>query len=657
MSLYVYMYIYIYCSVCDISSSPHSSPTELVHPIPISSPIGMSAASNNNAENTGLEDGSVRKPLLLRGDSLFNSSRDPHGKYASGGSSPPLLRELHAAIDFNGDPSVILLETTGLMWNGTAANVLQRIRLTRQSLSWYMGEKSTHIAVEDIVGALRRGDNELIIHSYPREIGCCSSSAKAGADRIHVQTRLQLGTGSVDLMDTWANMLNALLVQPWLASSNVDPSKGDVIRPRRLMFFVNPVGGAGNAWRNWLKIQPIIQHSGVPYTVLKTTHANHAWEVVNALSPNSLDSPTDLVCISGDGLVHEVLNGILQRGDRLNAARQFRLGHIGGGSGNGLSSTICAGAMEPMTIFASAFLVAKGFSRPMDVFALKQAEERVRFGFLSICYGFVSDVDLESESMRYLGNARFTVAGLKKLWSMNRYQARLEYISADEEVNKSLPLDAADKVAAKSSGIDNAVSVKCGTAENGCDLCGHIGGHGQRAHQHDGRDALEKFLANQPMEGAAAAAAGGADIAAASAAVAAADAAPSIPADDGVIPAPSIPASPWCRVEDGFTLIWMMNVTHAASDMHVAPTAHYSDGVMEIYTVQYMPRAGMLSLLFSMENGSHMNNPDIHRIRAKSIRITPLDARISQLTTDGERLPYKPLEAHSFRGVINLLAK
>jgi len=78
---------------------------------------------------------------------------------------------------------------------------------------------------------------------------------------------------------------------------------------------------------------------------------------------------------------------------------------------------------------------------------------------------------------------------------------------------------------------------------------------------------------------------------------------------------------------------------------------------MELYTIGHMSRGQMLSLFLNMEHGTHVSNPAIQRRRVRAIRITPQDVKISQLTIDGERLPFKPLEAHAFKGVINVLTK
>lgn len=50
------------------------------------------------------------------------------------------------------------------------------------------------------------------------------------------------------------------------------------------------------------------------------------------------------------------------------------------------------------------------------------------FSFLSVAWGFVSDVDIESERYRGLGSARFTLGTLVRLASLRSYKGRLSFL-------------------------------------------------------------------------------------------------------------------------------------------------------------------------------------------------------------------------------------
>ncbi len=56
-----------------------------------------------------------------------------------------------------------------------------------------------------------------------------------------------------------------------------------------------------------------------------------------------------------------------------------------------------------------------------------------RLGFLSLGWGLISDIDIESERLRYLGNLRFTLWGLHRIAHPKKYRARISYVKAGND--------------------------------------------------------------------------------------------------------------------------------------------------------------------------------------------------------------------------------
>ena len=52
------------------------------------------------------------------------------------------------------------------------------------------------------------------------------------------------------------------------------------------------------------------------------------------------------------------------------------------------------------------------------------------FSFLSVAWGFVSDVDIQSERFRALGSARFTLGTVLGLATLHTYRGRFSYLPA-----------------------------------------------------------------------------------------------------------------------------------------------------------------------------------------------------------------------------------
>ena len=530
------------------------------------------------------------------------------------------------------NPHAIILQTTQWMWNNTATASIQSTTLTPRTLSLTIGARASHISMEDVIG-VERIDHDLVVHAYPVSTGCCSGTPPK---REYMRTALTpvKGTTTVDaghLATAWHGEFTKLLAEIWISHSiAADGMPAEITsRKRSIMILINPASGAGNAAANLETLVPMLKQSGVAYTVQKTTHANHAFEMLRDMDLNAADAPTDVVCVSGDGLVHEVVNGIMQRPDWHRACSQLRVGHIGGGSGNGLASAICAQATENIDLVSSMWIILKGFTRPMDIFSISQPRERVKFGFLSFNWGVVSDIDFESESMRYLGNARFTVAALKAFCCLKRYQGKLEFLVNEGE-------DALSSV---------IPPVKCAFKEDGCAPCD---ARAPYRTSEQGRRELQEYLASI----------GEADLEERKESDG--DEKDSLSSINVVASSSSSSSGSlrWQSVDDEFTMVWAMNVSHGASDLHVAPGAHFSDGFLDVYYIRQISFFPVLSLFIDMETGKHTHHKDIHSIKAKGLRLTPHPKALkSDLNADGEKLPYKPAEVRVFRGVLNVLAR
>jgi len=68
------------------------------------------------------------------------------------------------------------------------------------------------------------------------------------------------------------------------------------------------------------------------------------------LPKNELLEYRGMVTISGDGLTHEIINGLLTRQDADEVASRITIGGLQGGSGNALVGSILYESKEPITL-------------------------------------------------------------------------------------------------------------------------------------------------------------------------------------------------------------------------------------------------------------------------------------------------------------------
>uniref|UniRef100_A0A8C9PTA1 Sphingosine kinase 1 n=1 Tax=Spermophilus dauricus TaxID=99837 RepID=A0A8C9PTA1_SPEDA len=175
----------------------------------------------------------------------------------------------------------------------------------------------------------------------------------------------------------------------------------------------------------------------VSFTLMLTERRNHARELVRAEELGRWDA---LVVMSGDGLMHEVVNGLMERPD-WETAIQKPLCSLPAGSGNALAASLNHYAgYEQVTnedlLTNCTQLLCQRLLSPMNLLSLHTASGLRLFSVLSLAWGFIADVDLESEKYRRLGEMRFTLGTFLRLAALRTYRGQLAYLPAGSAVSK-----------------------------------------------------------------------------------------------------------------------------------------------------------------------------------------------------------------------------
>ncbi|XP_038123116.1 sphingosine kinase 1-like [Cyprinodon tularosa] len=394
-------------------------------------------------------------------------------------------------------------------------------------------------------------------------------------------------------------------------------------RPCRLMLFVNPQSGKGKALTLYNShIQPMLSEAGVIPTLIITERQNHAREKVREADLSQWDA---LVIISGDGLLHEVINGLLERADWEEAIRT-PLGILPGGSGNALAASVhyYSGVSQVTSeelLVSCGFLLCKGQVSHMDLVSLHLSSNQRLFSFLSLAWGFVADVDVESEKYRHAGAARFTVGTLVRLASLRIYKGRLAYLPASRgsSTDKGLQNGAAACSTPSSAPrpLEDSFPNTC-HSNNSLKLRRSEGRCPQSAPKdvHGPPDSLLPPL-DQPL-----------------------------PSDWVLVP------------QEDFVLMLAMFQSHLAEDLLAAPDARLDDGVIHLfYVTAGISRKALLRLFLAMEKGAHLdtNCQQLVHVKVRALRLEPGSGK-GVITVDGEVVDYGPIQAEVHRGLGRLIS-
>ncbi|KAG1368192.1 hypothetical protein COCNU_14G006600 [Cocos nucifera] len=171
-------------------------------------------------------------------------------------------------------------------------------------------------------------------------------------------------------------------------------------RPKRLFILVNPFGGKKSGRKIFhSEVKPLLVAADILYTLQETKYQLHAQEIAYSLDLLKYDG---IVCVSGDGVLVEVVNGLLQRED-WDTAIKVPLGIIPAGTGNGMAKSLLDSVGDLYSISNATFAVIRGL---------------------------VADIDIESEKYRWMGSARLDYYSLLRIMNLRRYRGHVQFLPA-----------------------------------------------------------------------------------------------------------------------------------------------------------------------------------------------------------------------------------
>ena len=504
------------------------------------------------------------------------------------------------------------------------------------------------ISFADVIGArVQQGSSNLQVFLYAKQEPCCS--CLGGAKGLRSASHLKFSFPSEADAALWVTHILYLLrdALPPVSSPTTAiaaaPASSQPPKPKKYLVFVNPVSGKGQGQSVWASVEAMFSHeASLELAVVTTTHANHARSHLSTLSLAELMSLDCIVVVGGDGLVFEVINGITSRqGPDAGVAevlRKVALAHIGAGTGNGLCKSALFECGEEYSAINAAFVALRGRPRPMDLSRV-ETPNSTNHAFLILGWGLISDIDLLSESLRCMGEARLHAAAVYFILQRRMYRGRLSMhvrhragivsngdldrsSGSDDScglvytlppLNQALPVDPAfvsvsvdlESPTAQSSGLsspggDSAIATLSPASNNG----GSSGGFSRSR--------------TSSWKG------------------------------------PGGDAFSWKVIESDFLLVWVLQTSHATVSMHSGPGVRLDDGLFTIFVVEAMTRFEMLQLLLAMDTGDHIHHPRVQCFKANAYRLEPQTPK-GLFSLDGESVEYGPLQATVLPGMARVM--
>lgn len=373
---------------------------------------------------------------------------------------------------------------------------------------------------------------------------------------------------------------------------------GDSQRKKRIKVLINPFGGNGNAQKWYLRdIEPIFAAAHCDVDVERTQFRGHAVEVAEKLDTDAYDV---IASCSGDGLPHEVFNGLGRKRNAREALAKVAVVQLPCGTGNAMSWNLNGTGSNSM----AALCIVKGIRTPLDLVSVTQGDRRT-LSFLSQSVGIVAETDLGTENLRWMGSARFTYGFLVRLLRQTLYPC-------DVAVKVDIP----DK-----SAIREHYRTELGSharVDDGRELPTGQGTDGSlHPREEDGLPSLKHGSINDDLP-------------------------------------PGWHLNPYDKMGNFYS----GNMAYMAANANFFPAALPHDGYLDLVTIDGdISRSLAIGALLATEKGTFFDLPHVKYRKISAYRLIPKGQRDGYISIDGERVPFEPFQAEVHRGLGTVLSR
>ncbi|HDY74990.1 MAG TPA: diacylglycerol kinase family lipid kinase [Candidatus Marinimicrobia bacterium] len=175
---------------------------------------------------------------------------------------------------------------------------------------------------------------------------------------------------------------------------------------------VNPHGGLKKGLSILELVKPVFESAGAELTILETQYAGHARNMARTENFEGYDG---LCAIGGDGTMHEVINGMMNRED----GQQLPIGLITGGTGNSFMHDL--DCLDPVN---AAKRIITNRKRPIDISKVNANGETL-YAFNIVGWGMPTEINILAEKLRWFGGQRYNVASLIEIFAFRQRLATL----------------------------------------------------------------------------------------------------------------------------------------------------------------------------------------------------------------------------------------
>ncbi|CAH8840939.1 unnamed protein product [Trichobilharzia szidati] len=236
-------------------------------------------------------------------------------------------------------------------------------------------------------------------------------------------------------------------VPEWTDALDRSLQKINSSRPRNLLVFINPYGGAKKSQEIYAnQVAPLFHIAKIQTKVIVTTRRDH---MTDYLLENVLDSYDGVVCVGGDGFLAEAVQGLLLHERRkanlplfvdhkpgeIELKPKIRLGVIPAGS----TDAACFSIHGTNDVVTAALHIIAGDDIGLDVVSVHADGNGafIRYALTMLGYGFHADLLRNDDKLRWMGPHRYDYSGFKTFLQHASYYGEVSFLPCSDPNNKS----------------------------------------------------------------------------------------------------------------------------------------------------------------------------------------------------------------------------
>lgn len=276
------------------------------------------------------------------------------------------------------------------------------------------------------------------------------------------------------------------------------------------------------------------------------------------------------------------------------------------------------------------------------------------FSFLTVGWGLLSDIDIESERLRAIGGQRFTVWAIARLLSLRKYKGTISYCKIKDVSN--LPKPKHPLVLSHSISQDGALDSPDAEAFIDCDENSEVFSTAVNGKRHQRVDSWYSVNSRRSAFFSTRGSEYHSVTSSTSEMRSPVHACMHGPASRLPSLMSSLP-SHWVHEEGEFVMVHIAYQSYIGEELLFAPRSQLSDGVIWMLIIKAgISRAQLFSFLVNVSSGGHadIENEYIRMVPVSAFRIVP-EGTAGTLTVDGELVDYGPIQGEIFPNIVNLL--